>query len=73
MKCNLATWDRLLRFFIGVILFTLTLAGGPYWFFVGLYLIFTAAWGICPLYGWFDFSTFKLNKKNESASMGKRT
>lgn len=64
MKCNLAWWDRLIRFLLGVILLTLAFSGGPYWFYIGFYFLFTSAWGICPLYGWFNFKTFKLKKKN---------
>lgn len=51
MICNVAIWDRILRFFIAVVLLSYAIAGGPYWFyFVGGYLLLTAGWGLCVFY-----------------------
>ncbi|MBX2993877.1 MAG: DUF2892 domain-containing protein [Bdellovibrionaceae bacterium] len=58
MKINLALWDRILRYLLGVVLSTWAVAGGPWWCFFGLYLLITAAWGLCPLYGLMKFRTY---------------
>ncbi len=50
MKCNVAIWDRILRFLVGVVSVTYAVAGGPTWLYLGVYFIVTAAWGLCPLY-----------------------
>lgn len=50
MKCNLAVWDRALRFLFGTLFVAYAIAGGPFWAWGGLYLIATSGWGICPLY-----------------------
>jgi len=57
MKMNLALWDRCLRYVLGLILTTWAVAGGPWWSFLGLYLILTASWGLCPAYGIFKVKT----------------
>lgn len=63
MRCNVATWDRGLRFLLSVIMLTWLIAGGPIWALVGLYLLLTAAWGFCPLYVFFRVSTLNLPEK----------
>ena len=50
MRVNLAFWDRSLRFVFGIFLFAWAIAGGPWWGYIGLYLITTSSWGVCPLY-----------------------
>lgn len=62
MKCNTAKWDRVIRFLVGVITLSYAIAGGPAWMYLGAYFIFTAAWGFCPTYAFFRFST--LSEKN---------
>lgn len=57
MRCNVAVWDRLLRFLIGVLLMTYAIAGGPFWAWGGLYLLATCAWGVCPIYGLLKIQT----------------
>jgi len=58
MFCNVALWDRALRFLLALIVLTYAIAGGPYWFYIlGLYALGTAAWGICPLYAIFRLKT----------------
>jgi Na+-driven multidrug efflux pump len=58
MKINLALWDRILRIVMGTILSTWAVAGGPWWSFFGVYLIMTASWGLCPIYGILKFRTY---------------
>lgn len=60
MKCNLAFWDRLLRFIFGVLFLSYAFSGGPIWGYFGFYLIFTSGWGICPIYAWLNLKTIKI-------------
>jgi hypothetical protein len=57
MKVNLAAWDRTLRFILGVMMTAWVVAGGPWWAYFGVYLIFSASWGICPIYSFFKIRT----------------
>ncbi|OYZ23344.1 MAG: hypothetical protein B7Y39_05425 [Bdellovibrio sp. 28-41-41] len=57
MKCNTAVWDRCLRFVVGVLLVTYAVAGGPSWMYLGIYFIITSAWGLCPVYLFFNIRT----------------
>lgn len=57
MNINLANWDRILRALIGVVLLAWAIAGGPWWTYVGLVLIGTAAWRFCPIYALFRIGT----------------
>lgn len=57
MRCNLAWWDRMLRFFVGVTLLTYAIAGGPLWAWLGLFFLGTSGWGVCPIYGMMKFQT----------------
>jgi hypothetical protein len=63
MKINLALWDRILRFIFGILTTAWAVAGGPWWAYVGVYLIFTSTWGLCPLYALFKFRTAKLSEQ----------
>ena len=63
MKCNVAVWDRVLRFFLGVILLIYAIAGGPFWAWFGVYLIFSAAWGLCFFYAFLKVSTVRDSRK----------
>ncbi len=58
MKINLANWDRLIRYFFGILGLSWAIAGGPFWSYLALYPIVTAAWGICPLYGMLKIQTY---------------
>ncbi len=60
MRCNLALWDRILRFVIGVGLLAFAIAGGPGWTYLGLVFILTAAWGFCPAYAFLKIKTLKI-------------
>lgn len=57
MRINIATWDRILRLLLGVLLVAWAVAGGPWWAYVGLVLLATAAWRFCPLYAIFRIGT----------------
>ncbi len=59
MRCNVALWDRFLRFVLGVLLTAFAIAGGPFWAFIGIYGILTAGWGLCPLYSFFRLRTLR--------------
>ncbi|HEY1079880.1 MAG TPA: DUF2892 domain-containing protein [Bdellovibrio sp.] len=59
MKCNVAIWDRSIRFILGVLLTTYAIAGGPFWAYIGLYGLVTAAWGLCPVYAFFRIRTLR--------------
>ncbi len=60
MRCNVALWDRGLRFVLGVLLTAYLIAGGPFWAYFGIVLLFTAAWGFCPFYAFFKVRTLKV-------------
>ena len=60
MLCNVALWDRAIRFFLAVTQLAYAFAGGPIWFWVlGLYFLVTAGWGLCPLYAFFKIRTLR--------------
>jgi hypothetical protein len=63
MKINLAIWDRVLRFFFGILATAWAVAGGPWWAYVGVYLILTSAWGLCPVYAMFKIRTAKITEQ----------
>lgn len=57
MRCNVAVWDRLIRFLLGTLLLAYAIAGGPFWAWGGVYLLLTSAWGVCPIYGLLKIQT----------------
>ncbi len=60
MLCNVAQWDRFLRFTLSILILVYAIAGGPFWFYaLGIYLLVTAAWGLCPLYAYFRRGTLR--------------
>lgn len=60
MLCNVALWDRILRFFVSITMLSYAVAGGPLWFWpLGLYLLITAGWGLCPLYSFLRIRTLR--------------
>ena len=63
MRINLAMWDRILRFVIGVIMGIWALAGGPFWAMTGFYLITTSAWGYDPVYSLLKLSSAKTESR----------
>lgn len=50
MKINVAGWDRVLRLLVGSVLVAWSVAGGPWWGYLGLGLLATSAWRFCPIY-----------------------
>jgi hypothetical protein len=64
MRTNLAFWDRLLRFFLGIFLTAWAVAGGPWWGYIGVYLILTSAWGLCPVYAILKIRTAPAESRN---------
>jgi hypothetical protein len=63
MKCNVGAIDRLLRLFAGTLLVAWAVAGGPWWAYIGLVLLATAAWRFCPLYTMLRVSTDRKGQK----------
>jgi hypothetical protein len=61
MVQNVGQFDRLIRLLIGVFLVGWAVAGGPWWAYIGIIMIATAAWRFCPLYSLFRVSTQKSN------------
>ena len=60
MLCNLALWDRALRFLLSVVVLSYAIGGGPLWFWLlGIYALLTAAWGLCPIYSFFRIKTLR--------------
>lgn len=60
MLCNVAGWDRSLRFLIAVLTLAYAFAGGPFWFWIlGIYLLATSAWALCPVYSFFRLRTLR--------------
>ncbi len=59
MRCNVALWDRALRFLLGLGLTAYAFAGGPFWAYIGIYGLLTSAWGLCPVYAFFRIRTLR--------------
>ena len=57
MKTNVGSIDRIIRGVAGVALIAWVLTGGPWWAWIGVVLLATAAIGFCPLYVPFGIST----------------
>ncbi len=57
MKTNVGAIDRVVRGIAGVALIVWALTGGPWWAWIGLVPLATAAIGFCPLYVPFGIST----------------
>lgn len=50
MKINVSRTDQSLRLFFGILLVAWAVAGGPWWAYIGVVLIITGAWRVCPIY-----------------------
>lgn len=50
MKINEAKWDRIVRVVVGLAGVGIALAGISAWGWLGLILVFTGAFGFCPIY-----------------------
>jgi hypothetical protein len=57
MKKNMGTIDRSVRGVVGVALIAWALMGGPWWAWIGVLPLVTAAIGFCPGYVPFGIST----------------
>lgn len=62
MTKNMGTIDRLARAAIGAALIAWALTGGPWWAWVGIVPLFTAAVAICPAYSLLGIKTCPLSK-----------
>lgn len=69
MKCNLAVWDRTIRFTLSILMLTYFFAGGPSWMLVGLYLLSTTAWGFDPLYSFWGIRTLKSRSSKQEGDL----
>jgi hypothetical protein len=49
MNINMMMWERVARLFFGVLFVAWGVAGGPWWSFLGVYFLATAAWRFCPI------------------------
>ena len=58
-------WDRIIRSIFGILFTIWAIIGGPWWTWVGVYLIASAAWGYCIVYSMIKFRT----AKNEVAAV----
>jgi hypothetical protein len=65
MKINLAMWDRLIRTILGILLTAWAVAGGPWWAWIGIYLILSAAWGLCLVYSYFKIQTAEIKSRSQ--------
>lgn len=66
MRCNLALWDRVLRFIFGFLLTTFAIAGGPAWCYVGIVFLLTSASCYCPVYALLGIKTYRRKNKDEA-------
>lgn len=66
MQCNVAFYERIFRFILGVFLLAWALAGGPSWGYFGIYLLATSGWGFCLIYGVLKINTIKEVKAQQS-------
>jgi hypothetical protein len=57
MQINIATWDRMIRLMIAIVLLSWAVAGGPAWAYFGLAFLATAAWRFDPIYAIFRTGT----------------
>ena len=49
LKKNVQWWDRIIRFFVGVLMLAWAIAGGPGWTYLGILVLATGTWGYCPV------------------------
>ncbi len=66
MKVNMASWDRVIRVLVGLLLIALSLTGIiGLWGWIGVIPVATGLIGNCPLYSILGFSTCKRCKADE--------
>lgn len=60
MKVNMASWDRIIRVVVGLVLIALSLSGTiGLWGWIGIVPVVTGLIGMCPLYSLIGISTCK--------------
>ncbi|MBX3017332.1 MAG: DUF2892 domain-containing protein [Bdellovibrionaceae bacterium] len=69
MKVNLARWDRALRYGFGFLLTLWAAAGGPWWAWIGFYLIASASWGLCPIYVMMNVRTAPSDRRRSNEDL----
>jgi hypothetical protein len=58
MNLNVATWERVLRIFVGVVLLALSVVGPQTaWGLLGVVPLITGVMGVCPLYRAFGITS----------------
>lgn len=63
MKTNVGSIDRIVRLLIGLLLITLAALGTiGVWGWIGVVLLATAAFSVCPLYSMLGLSTCPMKK-----------
>ena len=62
MKCNIGSVDRLIRIILGLVIAILGVVFESWWGLIGVVLLATALFKICPLYIPFKISTIKKEK-----------
>ncbi|SFV84220.1 hypothetical protein MNB_SUP05-9-810 [hydrothermal vent metagenome] len=59
MQCNVGREDKIVRFVVGVFVIGAGFYYGSYLGVIGVVLVFTALFGLCPAYSIFGISTCK--------------
>lgn len=68
-EANVGTWDRVARFVVGLVLIAFAVrlglpdTGWNWLGWIGVIPLVTAIFGVCPLYGFFGFSTCPLARR----------
>lgn len=62
MKCNVGKTDKIIRILAGIVIIALGLYFQSWWGVIGVVLLATAAFSICPAYLPFGISTCKKDK-----------
>jgi len=70
MNCNVGTVDRVIRAILGLGILALGFYLRSVWGLVGLFPIWTAYTGYCPLYGVRRLSTFHEKKESDDSEHG---
>ena len=59
MQCNVGREDKIVRFVAGAVVIGVGFYYGSYLGVIGVVLVFTALFGLCPVYSIFGISTCK--------------
>ncbi|HAD99771.1 MAG TPA: DUF2892 domain-containing protein [Gammaproteobacteria bacterium] len=59
MQCNVGREDKIVRFVAGAVVIGAGFYYGSYLGVIGVVLVFTALFGLCPVYSIFGISTCK--------------